>query len=242
MAIKHKQIGQQHILYHDSLDTKAQSALFNLSVFDPHYLLESNCVYREAFGRGSTYFFNHEEQHWVLRHYWRGGLIGKIFKDHYLWQSLETTRAYQELSLLDTLQDLKLPSPAPIAARIIQHGLFYQADIITRAIDNSRSLVQCLNQEIDNTLWGNIGKAIAQFHNHNIYHDDLNAHNILISEDNKIALIDFDKGKHIKDDNKWMDTNLKRLHRSLEKEKALGNIKHFNENNWSALMEGYKNG
>lgn len=239
MKIKHKKIGSQHILYHESLDTKAQSALFNLSAFDPDHLLKSNCVYREASGRGPTYFFNQDEKHWVLKHYWRGGVIGKIFNDRYVWRSLETTRAYQELLLLNTLQSLELPSPIPIAARIIKHGLFYQADIITQAIDNNQSLVQRLKQPADNALWQNIGRTIARFHSNGIYHDDLNAHNILISERNEISLIDFDKGKVIKNGQQWMSKNLARLNRSLAKESTKGTINHFNTGNWSALMKGY---
>jgi 3-deoxy-D-manno-octulosonic acid kinase len=241
MKIKHKKIGSQHILYHDSLDTKAQSALFNLSVFNPDHLLTANCVYREASGRGRTYFFNQDEKHWVLRHYWRGGIIGKIFNDRYWWLSLKATRAYQELSLLNTLQSLQLPSPIPIAARITKHGLFYQADIITQAIDNNQSLVQRLKQPVDKTLWQNIGRTIARFHSNGIYHDDLNAHNILISERNEVSLIDFDKGKVIKNSQQWMRKNLARLHRSLAKESTKGTINHFNTSNWSALMDGYEN-
>lgn len=240
MAIKQKKIGQQDIIYHDSLNTKAQAALFDLSAFDPHHLLASNRVYKKASGRGCTYFFTQNEKHWVLRHYWRGGLIGKICKDRYFWHSLVKTRAYQELYLLDTLQQLELPSPTPIAARLIKRGLFYQADIITQAIDNNQSLTQRLNKPADNTLWRKVGKTIAQFHNHNVYHDDLNAHNILVSETDEISLIDFDKGKIIKDDKRWMKKNLDRLHRSLKKETAIGAINYFKANDWSLLMEGYE--
>jgi len=241
MAIKHKKIGNEDIIYHDSLDTKAQSAIFSLSVFDPRYLLKSNQVYKKASGRGSTYFFTQNKNHWVLRHYWRGGLIGKACKDRYFWHSLTTTRAYQELSLLDTLQQLELPSPIPIAARLVKRGLFYQADIITQAIDNNQSLAQHLNKTTDNTLWERVGKTIAQFHNHDIYHDDLNAHNILVSETGEVSIIDFDKGKIIKSHEQWMEKNLSRLHRSLKKKTIKGKINYFKEDDWSLLMKGYKN-
>ncbi|MGH1486213.1 MAG: 3-deoxy-D-manno-octulosonic acid kinase [Cellvibrionaceae bacterium] len=240
MAIKHKQIGKQHILYQDTLDTKDLECLFDFSVFIPEQLIDKQKVYQKAVGRGITYFFEQSQHRWVLRHYWRGGLIGKLLSDQYLWQSLEATRAYQELTLLDTLDNLKLPAPKPIAARIIKSGFYYQADIITQAIDNSQSLVQRLNTSLEATQWQKIGMTIGQFHQNNIYHDDLNAHNILITDASNIYLIDFDKGKQINDNSLWREKNLERLLRSLEKEKGLGKIKYFDKNNWLELLKGYK--
>ena len=176
----------------------------------------------------------------MLRHYWRGGLIGKLFSDPYLWRSLETSRAYQELMLLDTLKHLQLPAPRPIAARIVREGCYYRADIITQAIENSHSLAQQLNTALEPALWQKIGMTIGRFHQHSIYHDDLNAHNILIDNNNDIYLIDFDKGKQLHRHSAWRKNNLERLLRSLKKEKHRGNLHYFNQDDWTELLKGYK--
>jgi 3-deoxy-D-manno-octulosonic acid kinase len=81
------------------------------------------------------------------------------------------------------------------------------------------------------------------FHRHNIYHDDLNANNLLIDNNNKIFIIDFDKGKIITDEKiksaLWKTKNLQRLLRSLNKEKAKNYKLFYTEKNWKILLKGY---
>jgi len=54
-------------------------------------------------GRYTTWFVAFEHSHWVLRHYWRGGLMEKFSKDAYVYTGLENTRAMAELRLLNIL-------------------------------------------------------------------------------------------------------------------------------------------
>ena len=54
----------------------------------------------------------------ALRHYYRGGLWGKLNKDRYRFSVLETTRSFAEFHLLQRLYEAGLPVPKPIAARI----------------------------------------------------------------------------------------------------------------------------
>jgi 3-deoxy-D-manno-octulosonic acid kinase len=86
--------------------------------------------------------------------------------------------------------------------------------------------------------WQKVGKTIAQFHQQNIYHHDLNIHNIMLDNHNKVWLIDFDKCC-VKSGSDWQQNNLARLHRSFEKEKRLNNIQ-WQENDWKQLMLGYQ--
>jgi 3-deoxy-D-manno-octulosonic acid kinase len=238
MAINHQQVNKHHILYQDGLSTKTKTAILDLSLFDANKLTEAGKILKTAKGRGTTYFIAHDSQELVLRHYWRGGLIGKFLSDTYLWQSLQTSRPFQEFSLLEYIQSKNLPAPKPIAAKISRTGLFYRADIITQAIPNSTSLVNKLQYSLDAKSWQSIGQTIRLFHDHDIYHDDLNANNVLFSEKN-IFIIDFDKGKIIINNSNWKQANLERLKRSLIKEKSLNNLTAFSDSDWQDLITGY---
>ena len=267
MTIQTKIVDNQYIIYHQSLNTKSgadsgvksaaqnditllDDSQFN-SLFNPDYLLGQKKVYKQAMGRGQTYFFKHDQQDYVLKHYWRGGLAAKLNADFYFWNpfqrkksQLQQTRAYQEYTLLLSIKALRLPAPAPIAARISGSIFGYRADIITATLANTQSLVQLLSKNITEKIWFDIGATIAKFHRHNIYHDDLNANNILIDDCNKVFIIDFDKGKIIDDimagPKKWKKQNLQRLLRSLNKEKVKNTKLYFSNENWQQLLKGYR--
>jgi 3-deoxy-D-manno-octulosonic acid kinase len=258
MTIQTKIVDNHYIIYHGPVKTKSVAGndvgndlrLLDGLLFNLDYLFAQKKVYRQVMGRGPTYFFKHGQQDWVLRHYWRGGLVGKLNADFYFWNpfqnkkiQLQKTRAYQEFALLLSLNELKLPAPVPIAARISYSFLGYRADIITQTLANTQSLVQSLTKNMTASIWFDIGMTIEKFHRHNIYHDDLNANNILIDDNNKIFIIDFDKGKIISDramkSNEWKKQNLERLLRSLNKEKAKNTHLYFTNDNWKSLIKGY---
>ncbi len=215
------------------------------------YWQNKNSIIRTAQGRGTTWFVQYQEpnnnqqlKQWVLRHYYRGGLIGKFNKDHYLYTSQESTRPAREFALLKHMQQLNLPAPKPIAYRVIRCGMFYQADLLSSSIENANDLVELLsNQAISNSLWFKIGAVIQKFHFNGIYHHDLNAHNILVNNQNDIYIIDFDRSElrtnEAIDQKGWQQNNLSRLQRSFLKELKQLKQFHWNNENWSALLEGY---
>ncbi len=222
---------------------------FTPEMLSAQYWQEKRAVTGTAQGRGTTWFVQYDdkgstqEKHWVLRHYYRGGLIGKIINDSYFFTSQKNTRAAREFALLTHMQTLTLPAPKPIAYRVIRHGLFYRADLLSSRIENAQDLVAILSkQDISDELWRNIGVTIKHFHDHNIYHHDLNAHNILIDNNENVFLIDFDRGE-IRTSNQasWQQTNMARLQRSFLKElKQLPNF-HWQTKNWQLLLKGYTN-
>ncbi len=207
---------------------------------------EQNAITGSAQGRGTTWFVQYnnqvskQEKHWVLRHYYRGGLIGKMINDSYLFTSQKNTRAAKEFDLLVHLQELSLPAPKPIAYRVTRHGLFYRADILSARIENAQDLVAILTKHpITDNLWFSIGKMIKAFHDEGIYHHDLNAHNILIDSDDKSWLIDFDQGQKRTVQQSWQQNNLQRLLRSFHKEQSKLNNFQWRENNWQILLQCY---
>jgi len=228
-------------------------ASFTSDMLSPEYWQMKNAITGSAQGRGTTWFVRYlneqnndkNEQHWVLRHYYRGGLIGKVIKDSYWFTGIENTRAACEFSLLQHMQTLQLPAPEPIAYRIIRHGLTYQADLLSTRIQQAQDLVGILSKEqLSESLWSKIGSTIKRFHDENIYHHDLNSHNILINDKEQVFLIDFDRGelRSNTNDSGWKQANMQRLQRSFLKELNKLEQFHFSDENWQVLMSGYQKG
>lgn len=220
---------------------------FHPTMLDAQFWQQQHIVTGSAQGRGTTWFVKYHhalsstEKHWVLRHYYRGGLIGKIIRDSYWFNSYQSTRAAKEFTLLATMQQLALPVPQPIAYRVVRRGLLYRADLLSSRIENAQDLVAILSSQIlPDGVWKKIGATIKRFHNNSIYHHDLNAHNILINDSSDIFIIDFDRGE-IRIDNKngWQQANMARLQRSFMKELHQLKQFHFNQDNWQLLLEGY---
>ncbi|ERF79344.1 3-deoxy-D-manno-octulosonic acid kinase [Gallibacterium anatis] len=215
------------------------------SLFDPVFWQTQQLVLGSAKGRGITYFLKTKDRWGIncaLRHYYRGGLFGKLVKDHFLFSGINQCRSIKEFNLLQQLKQKNLPVPKPIAARVIRSGCCYQADILSELIENSQDLVAALQKHsLHHEIWYHIGKLIRQLHNEQVCHSDLNAHNILLqrleNHQCKLWLLDFDKCGFKTGDN-WKQENLQRLYRSFQKEVKRYHI-HFNENNWQQLLSGY---
>jgi 3-deoxy-D-manno-octulosonic acid kinase len=227
------------------LELNKQSCFFNVenfsvSLFDVEFLHNNNLITGSSIGRGTTWFFHYQQKKYVLRHYYRGGIIGKANPDKFFYTGLKNTRAYQEFVLLDKMAQLGLPVPLPYAGRVSRSKLFYQADLIIELIEGARDLVAILGvQPLQDTQWHEIGRVLRLFHDHNIYHSDMNSHNIMLDTQDKVWVIDFDKCAQRKD-GAWKEQTLARLLRSFRKEKAINNNLNWVEQDWEFLMIGYQ--
>ncbi|WP_199453594.1 3-deoxy-D-manno-octulosonic acid kinase [Vibrio owensii] len=209
-----------------------------LPLFDAGYWQEQDKVVGSASGRGTTWFVQLDSMQAALRHYRRGGLFGKLVKDQYWFSSWEQTRSAQELNLLQVLIDAGVNVPRPIAARAVKTGLTYQADLLSERIPNAKDLVSILHENpLPEAMNQKVGQEIAKMHNVNVNHTDLNIHNILIDEQEKIWIIDFDKCCQ-QSDGDWKQGNLERLKRSFLKEQDKRQIK-WQETDFEALLDGY---
>lgn len=189
-----------------------------LPLFDAGYWQEQGKILGSASGRGTTWFVQLDSMQAALRHYRRGGLFGKLVKDQYWFSGWEQTRSAQELNLLQILIGAGVNVPRPIAARAVKTGLTYQADLLCERIPNARDLVSILQEKpLPEVMYQKIGQEIAKMHKVNVNHTDLNIHNILIDDQDKVWIIDFDKCCQ-QSDGDWKRSNLDRLKRSFEKE------------------------
>ncbi len=192
-----------------------------------------------AGGRGNTLYVGNVPRQFVLRHFVRGGLIGKIVDDHYLWMGADRTRSFAEWRLLAKLAASGLRVPRPAAARYVRHGLAYTADIITVRIPDVVPLSERIaGRAPGDTFWQGIGKSIRHFHAAGVYHADMNAYNLQIDAADRLWLLDFDRGR-LRPPGAWQQRTLNRLHRSLLKIKALDPGLHFGGHDWAALVDGY---
>lgn len=212
-----------------------------LDWFQPNYWRQQNAIMGEKKGRAATYFINFYHQLVVLRHYWRGGLIGKVLSDQYLYLGLANTRVYKEFDLLCQLQQLGLPVAEPVAAKVTQHGLIYRGDIITKAINGAQSLLDMLKQKaIDDSCIAKIANCIAAFHKQGVYHADLNINNILFDSSGQVYLIDFDRGVKLTPKHTKLSGNIERLKRSFDKELNRQAQFYWQPSQWQLFLDTYK--
>lgn len=198
-------------------------------------------------GRGQAWFLKMAGSSFVLRAYQRGGLVAKFNRQTYIGLSSENSRAFKEWRLLQWMADSGLPVPRPVAASVCRWPLglspFYRAHILLERIDNVVTLDQLLSQQAaSEELWVAIGQCIRKFHDAGIYHDDLNASNIMVGENQSVYLIDFDKGERRENQPvsaSWKQSNLARLQRSLLKQQGKYQQYFYSEKGWEDLLFAY---
>jgi 3-deoxy-D-manno-octulosonic acid kinase len=190
-------------------------------------------------GRGNTMYVGNIPRQFVLRHFMRGGLIGKLVRDRYVWTGEDNTRSFVEWRLLAKLAVNNLRVPRPAAARYCRNGLTYTADIITVRIPEVCALSEYIAiRPRDEGFWRAVGTAIREFHACGVYHADMNAYNLQIDSAGRVWMLDFDRGRLLPP-GAWQQKTLGRLHRSLVKIKTLNPRAHFDEGDWEALLDGY---
>lgn len=229
----------KYIIYNKSLVENIGLETFDASNF------ALNPIAVSVGGRNSAWFIKVNNINAVLRHYRRGGMIGKIIKNNYVWVGLEKTRSFHEFNILNKIYNLGLCVPQPIAAITQRTGLTYRAAIIVTTIENSKTLAEIILQDenVNETISSSVAKSILKLHDSGFWHADLNAYNILIDDENRAWIIDFDKALNIELTAAQRKNNLLRLQRSILK---ISNNKakmwcNYIINNYSVLLANKNN-
>ncbi|TNF52938.1 MAG: 3-deoxy-D-manno-octulosonic acid kinase [Burkholderiales bacterium] len=190
-------------------------------------------------GRGQVMKVRLHGVHAVLRHYRRGGLMARLSPDRYWGWRIPGSRAMVEYSLLRWMAARGLPVPTPLAARRIGQGPRYQADMLVEWVPGTRNLAQVLDvREVSSAEWSALGRAIRVLHDHQIFHSDLNCHNLLLDDNGEVTVIDFDKCQR-RPGQDWKAANLERLLRSLRKESGRRPGFHWRDEAWPGLIQAY---
>ncbi len=164
-------------------------------------------------GRKAAWFIDYGAYAGVLRRYRRGGWAARISSDRYLWSGPQSVRSLNEFDVLRSLYEAGLPVPRPFAAAYWRRGLAYRAAIIVERIPNVRPLATAL----DVADCEQVARSIYAMHEQGVWHADLNAYNILLDEERRAWLIDFDKASRPVLSLERRSANLLRLRRSLVK-------------------------
>jgi 3-deoxy-D-manno-octulosonic acid kinase len=210
-------------------------------LFQPRYWRRRGATASHiARGRGTVIFIETEFGEWAFRHYRRGGLVGRVFEDHYVWLGIDRTRSIREWRLLKRLFEEGLPVPRPIAASFQRHAASYTADLITRRIPGARPLsLHLAEAALPDSAWRRLGSCVRRFHDAGVYHADLTAHNLLLDHAGQPWLLDFDRGE-VRPPGAWCKSNLDRLLRSLNKISMENATIQFAPANWASFLEGYR--
>lgn len=189
-------------------------------------------------GRGGAWFIDAPFGAAVLRRYLRGGMMARLSHDQYLWQGPNRTRSFAEFRLMRELLSRGLPVPRPLAASYVRSGPLYRAAILLERLEGVRSLADHAQVAGNGAPWEETGRLIARFHREGLEHADLNAHNILFDGNGQGWLIDFDRGRMRIPATGWREANLRRLLRSLLKQRGGRSVDEV-EKDYSRLRRAY---
>lgn len=191
-------------------------------------------------GRGGSIRIELDGRAAVLRRYHRGGAVGKMLSDQYLWLGKTLSRPWREWKVLQRARRASLPVPEPIAACICRSGLWYRAALIMAYLQDTETLTLRLQRtELKPGCWHHIGLLVKRMHAAGIRHADLTSDNILIDSQDRFYLIDFDMARVMNRIDDWQWRPLYRFQRSIEKRDRKQKL-HFDDNDWQDLMDGYQ--
>jgi 3-deoxy-D-manno-octulosonic-acid transferase len=106
-------------------------------------------------------------------------------------------------------------------------------------IPGTRNVAQLLSQApLAPQAWRVLGVAIRRLHDRQVFHSDLNCHNLLLDQEGRAWIVDFDKCG-VRGGEAWKGQNLERLLRSLRKEQGRRSPFHWDEARWPDLLQGY---
>ena len=189
-------------------------------------------------GRGEALIYNAGDMDVVMRHDRRGGLLGRIVKDHFLLCEPHAHRAFDEMRLLYLMEKKGLPVPRPILARERITRCCIVQDIVIGAL-NARDLSYVMRERsLTRIEMLRLGGMIKAFFEQGVDHTDLNIRNILLDDQGKFYLIDFDKCFLNHPTAKRRAEIIERLQRSFRKEYArFPEVFHYNDEDF-ALIKG----
>jgi 3-deoxy-D-manno-octulosonic acid kinase len=129
----------------------------------------------------------------VIKHYRRGGIMRHLINRRYL--KLGATRCQREFELLNTVRNLAINAPEPIAF-VYSGKLFYRAWLITRQIPQAIALAHLATRQVScaQRVMPSVIEQISILIRHKVVHADLHPGNVVVDKEDKVFLVDFDKG------------------------------------------------
>lgn len=129
----------------------------------------------------------------VVKHYRRGGALHLINKHYYL-STFTASRAKREFEFLELVRRKGVNAPLPIAYAI-KGGFIYRNWLATEEIPNTSDL--CFLGENDyakiEKYTVELARQIKILIKNKIFHVDLHPGNVIVDENDKLYILDFDK-------------------------------------------------
>jgi len=129
----------------------------------------------------------------VIKHFKRGGILGKFISKYYLGIK---KRPVTEMKLLNIARNYDVNVPTPLAC--LTKGMFiYKGYMITKEIDHIGNLAQAAvsDPERVKVLLKEASRQIKILINQKVYHIDLHPGNIIYNSKNEVFFVDFDKAR-----------------------------------------------
>jgi len=152
-----------------------------------------------------------------IKPYMRGGVMRYLVKRRHL--KLGTPRCRREFELLQTVRKLGLNAPEPVAYAV-SGRLYYLGWLITRVIQQPKSLAQLANADAAGAqrMMPSVIEQISKLILHHILHIDLHPGNVIVDKDERVFIIDFDKGRRFSgSQNKLSNLYIRRWQRAVSK-------------------------
>jgi serine/threonine protein kinase len=131
----------------------------------------------------------------VVKHYRRGGVLACFVRRTYL--TVGKTRCQAEFEQLENARQLGISVPEPIAFAV-KGFFFYHAWLVAREIEHAKTLAEVSLQSPERaiTVMKTIINEVILLIKHGIMHIDLHPGNILIDNNERVFIVDFDKSKN----------------------------------------------
>lgn len=131
----------------------------------------------------------------VIKGYVRGGLLRFARSPiHMRWGR---TRCEREFDVLQKVRQLGIAAPEPLAFAWRGGGRWYRAWLFTRLIEGTRTLadISRADENRARVLAERLAPIVELLILKGVFHVDLHPGNVVVDEDDKIYLVDFDKAR-----------------------------------------------
>ncbi|UCH39109.1 MAG: 3-deoxy-D-manno-octulosonic acid kinase [Gammaproteobacteria bacterium] len=222
------------------LQRQDDSREFRKEHFTPDYWQHKPGFQFTSGGRGGSCLIDIDGEHAILRQYHRGGFVGRLLHNQYMWLGKRMSRPWREWKVLQQARRVGLPVPDPIAACICRFGPWYHAALIIHYFEDTEMLTQRLAREpLSPQGWYEIGLLIKRMHSEGIRHADLTSDNVLIDSEDRFYIVDFDKARIMNRLDDWQWRPLLRFQRSILKRQRNSPL-NFTMDDWQSMMDGYQ--
>jgi len=155
----------------------------------------------------------------IIKHYMRGGIIQYFLENNHFKNGF--SRARVEYEILEYAYENGIQVPEPVFY-LEKERRFYSCWLATQEIPNRGTIatVSLKHPEHIHRLMDQVSIQINKMITKGIYHVDLHPGNILVSRDNKIFVVDFDKARKTKMSADSLEKRyVKRWNRAIRKHK-----------------------